>query len=67
MRTPKQLPDAEFEIMQIIWNHPVPISTTKVDKLIRGTKTWHISTIKTLMRRLVTRGMLSTEKHGKEL
>ena len=63
----KQLPDAEFEIMQIIWSQPVPITSVQVDNLLREMKTWHISTVKTLLRRLVARGFLSAEKHGKEL
>jgi len=52
--------------MQIIWNNPAPITSTQVDLLLRELKTWHISTVQTLLRRLVTRGFLSTEKSGKE-
>jgi len=61
-----QLPDAEFEIMQVIWNNPAPITSTQVDILVNRQKTWHISTVQTLLRRLVGRGFLSAEKNGKE-
>ena len=66
MKKLSQLPDAEFEIMQIIWNNPVPVTSTQVDTLLRDLKAWHISTVQTLLRRLVKRGYLSAEKNGKE-
>ena len=62
-----QLPDAEFQIMQIIWDNPSPITSAQVDMQLRESKSWHVSTVKTLLRRLVERGFLSTEKNGKEL
>jgi len=62
-----QLPDAEFKIMQIVWNNPVPITSARVEFLLKESKAWHISTVQTLLRRLVKRGFLSTEKIGKEL
>jgi len=66
MQKLQQLPDAEFEIMQIIWNNPAPITSMQVDTMLQESKTWHISTVQTLLRRLVKRGFLSTEKNGKE-
>jgi len=62
-----QLPDAEFEIMQIIWKNPAPITSVQVDILLKEAKSWHVSTVKTLLRRLVGRGFLAAEKTGKEL
>ena len=63
----QQLPDAEFEVMQIIWNSSEPMSSGQVDLHLKDSKAWHVSTVKTLLRRLVARGFLSTEKSGKEL
>jgi len=62
-----QLPDAEFQIMQIIWNNPVPLTSAKVESLLKETKAWHLSTVQTLLRRLVARNFLSPEKKGKEI
>jgi len=62
-----QLPDAEYDVMQIIWNESTPITSVQIDEKLREMKTWHISTVKTLLRRLVARGFLSAQKHGKEL
>jgi predicted transcriptional regulator len=61
-----QLPDAEFRIMQVIWNNPAPITSAQVDMNLKESKAWHVSTVKTLLRRLVDRGYLSAEKNGKE-
>ena len=63
----EKLPDAEFEIMQIIWNAPTPITTAQVAERVKGVKDWHLSTVKTLLRRLAARGYLTGEKHGQEL
>ena len=67
MQIPSQLPEAEFEIMQIVWANPSPITTAQIAGLAKGTKSWHLSTIKTLLRRLMTRGFLHGEKQGNEL
>ena len=48
MPVPSQLPDAEFEIMQIIWSQSAPITSARVDELISEIKAWHVSTVKTL-------------------
>ena len=67
MSVPSPIPEAEFEIMRVIWDNPTPITTVRVAALIGETKSWHLSTIKTLLRRLMVRGFLSGEKRGKEL
>jgi len=62
----QQLPDAEFQIMKIIWSNPTPITSVKVESFMKDSKAWHISTVQTLIRRLVTRGFLSVDKSKKE-
>ena len=62
----KHLPDAEFEIMRIVWGQFGPIASGEIEKLLSEVKVRHISTINTLLRRLVSRGFLSAEKRGKE-
>ena len=59
-----QISEAEFEVMKIIWKH-APISTTEItDRLLRTTS-WSPKTIQTLIKRLVTKGVLTYEKHGR--
>lgn len=66
MNTIKKLPDAEFEIMKVIWANDPPITTSIVMEQLGKEKEWKAQTIITLMLRLVDRGFLRTEKKGKE-
>jgi len=66
MEDMKKLPDAEFDIMQVVWAHEPPITTSEIMKLLGNDKKWKIQTVVTLMLRLVERGFLRSEKHGKE-
>jgi predicted transcriptional regulator len=66
MENMKKLPDAEFEIMKVVWAHEPPITTSEIMKLLGNEKQWKIQTVVSLMLRLVERGYLRSEKHGKE-
>ena len=62
----KKLPDAEFDIMKVAWDNEPPVTTTFVKDQLGKEKEWKIQTVVTLMLRLVERGFLRSEKHGKE-
>ena len=62
----KKLPDAEFDIMKVVWDNEPPVTTTFVKDQLGKEKEWKIQTFVTLMLRLVERGFLRSEKHGKE-
>lgn len=62
----KRLPEAEFEIMKIVWASEHPITTSLIMRRLGDEKDWKIQTIVSLMQRLVDRGFLRSEKHGKE-
>ena len=62
----KKLPDAEFDIMKVVWDNEPPVTTTFVKDQLGKDKEWNIQTVVTLMLRLVERGFLRSEKHGKE-
>jgi len=62
----KKLPDAEFDIMKVVWAHEPPITTSQIMKFLGEEKGWKIQTIVSLMFRLVEREFLRSEKHGKE-
>ncbi|KAB1437833.1 BlaI/MecI/CopY family transcriptional regulator [Candidatus Galacturonibacter soehngenii] len=66
MNTLKKLPDAEFEIMKVVWANEPPITTSMIMEALGKEKEWKPQTILTLMVRLVERGFLRTEKKGKE-
>lgn len=62
----KKLPDSEFKIMKIVWTNEIPITTSDIMKQLENEKDWKIQTVVSLMLRLVNRGFLRSEKHGKE-
>lgn len=62
----KKLPDAEFEIMKVVWANEPPITTSIIMEQLGKEKEWKAQTIITLLLRLVERGFVRTEKNGKE-
>lgn len=66
MEKMKKLPDAEFDIMKVVWANEPPITTSDIMKQLGNEKDWKIQTVVSLMLRLVERGFLRSEKHGKE-
>jgi len=66
MKVIKKLPDAEFEIMRIIWQIEPPVSTNQIIAKLDKDYRWKPQTVLTLLVRLIERGFLSSEKLGKE-
>jgi predicted transcriptional regulator len=62
----KKLPDAEFDVMKVVWANEPPMTTTIIMEQIGKEKGWKIQTVVTLLLRLVERGFLRTEKNGRE-
>jgi predicted transcriptional regulator len=62
----RKLPDAEFEIMKVVWANEPPITTGIIMRQLGDEREWKAQTIISLMLRLVERGFLRTEKNGKE-
>jgi BlaI family penicillinase repressor len=56
-----ELTEAEWAIIQMVWEHePVPAPT--VQELLETQRGWSYSTVKTLMDRMVKKGLLTTER-----
>lgn len=66
MKTIKKLPDAEFDIMKVVWANEPPITTNTIMQQLGKEREWKAQTVISLMLRLVKRGFLRTEKKGKE-
>jgi predicted transcriptional regulator len=66
MENMKKLPDAEFEVMQVVWANEPPITTSEVMNQLGFSKGWKIQMVVTFMLRLTEKGFLRSEKHGKE-
>lgn len=63
MKPLPQISEAEFEVMKVIWEH-APISTNEITEKLTQTTAWSPKTIQTLIKRLVTKGAFSYEKHS---
>jgi BlaI family penicillinase repressor len=56
-----ELTEAEWAIIQMVWEHePVPAPT--VQELLEEQRGWSYSTVKTLMDRMVKKGLMTTER-----
>ncbi len=64
MKSLPQISEAEFEVMKIVWKH-APISTNEITDRLVKTTTWSPKTIQTLIKRLVTKGVLTYEKQSR--
>ena len=56
-----ELTGAEWEIIQAVWENE-PCAAPAVQEKLEARKSWTYSTVKTLMDRMVTKGLLKTEK-----
>ena len=59
-----QISEAEFEVMKIVWKY-APISTNEVTEKLTQTTSWSPKTIHTLLKRLVTKQVLTYEKQSR--
>jgi len=66
MENLRKLPDAEFEVMKVVWANDSPITTSEIMKLLGNERNWKIQSLVSFMVRLVEKGFLRSEKHGKE-
>lgn len=66
MEKMKKLPDAEFDIMEEVWTNEPTMTTTIIMEKLGKEKERKIQMVVSLMLRLVKRGFLRSEKHGKE-
>jgi len=62
----KKLPDAEFNVMKIVWASKPPITANLIMQEHGNKEGWKVQTAISLLLRLVERGFLRTEKNGKE-
>ena len=64
----KKLPDAELDIMKVVWQLEPPVTSgMMLEGLAHNTKKeWKLQTLHTLLNRLVDRGFLSYERKVRE-
>jgi BlaI family penicillinase repressor len=64
MPKPPAISDAEWEVMQVLWE-AAPLTANEVVDRVAGRKDWNPRTVKTLLNRLVNKGALGFEAEGK--
>jgi len=62
----KRLPDAEFEIMKIIWQGEPGITTPMIIDALDGAHNWKPQTVLTMLTRLIGKGFLVSERVGRQ-
>jgi BlaI family penicillinase repressor len=63
MPKPPQITDAEWEVMQVLWESS-PRTASEVADEVAGRMDWHHKTVKTLLGRLVKKGALKFKEEG---
>ena len=64
MKALPKISEAEYEVMKIVWNY-APISTNEITEHLTRTTDWSPTTIQTLIKRLVNKGVLTHEKRSR--
>ncbi|MBE6563504.1 MAG: BlaI/MecI/CopY family transcriptional regulator [Ruminococcaceae bacterium] len=62
----KRLPEAEYEVMNAIWNGVPPLNTAYLMEAVGKEKGWKAPTLISFLVRLQDRGYVTSEKKGKE-
>ena len=67
MKKFKKLPDAELDVMKIIWDwqNEIPITTSQIKEKLDNVRLVNISAVHVLLTRLVGKGFLKTFKQEK--
>ena len=61
-----RLPEAEFEVMQAVWEGEAPMTTNYLMKAVGNEKGWKAPTLISFLVRLEKRGFIVSCKKGKE-
>ncbi|MCI0589272.1 MAG: BlaI/MecI/CopY family transcriptional regulator [Planctomycetes bacterium] len=64
MKAPPRISEAEWKVMRVLWEEH-PRTASQVAQALGPQAAWTDRTVKTLLARLVKKGVLSTESDGK--
>jgi len=65
MKETTKISDAEWRVCQVLWQQS-PLMTSEVIERLADSAEWNPSTIKTMLARLVKKGVLGYESRGRE-
>ena len=58
----EKISESELEVMRVLWEAGDALPITEIRQLLQERKGWEATTIKTLVQRLVAKGVLEQEK-----
>ena len=58
----EKITDSELEIMHVLWEAGDALPVTDIRRILHDRKGWEATTVKTLIQRLVSKGVLAQEK-----
>lgn len=61
----RRLPDAELEVMNAVWDCTPPVARLDIEHILQDKHPMAVTTILTLLTRLVEKGFLMSEKRGR--
>lgn len=59
-----KISDSELEVMRVLWKAGDALPVTEIRETLHQSRGWEATTVKTLISRLVTKGVLRQEKRG---
>ena len=59
-----KISDSELEVMRVLWHAGDALPVTEIRETLQKSRGWEATTVKTLISRLVTKGVLRQEKRG---
>ncbi len=65
MKDKPKISDAEWKVMQVVWSKG-EATANDVTEAVEGEKEWNPKTVRTLINRLVSKGVLSHESKGRQ-
>ena len=60
----ERISDSELEVMKLLWQAGDALPVTEIRETLQRTRGWEATTVKTLVSRLVAKGVLWQEKRG---
>ncbi len=64
MKTPMRITEAEWAVMDVVWER-APVAASEVAEALERGRGWTLATVRTLLRRLVNKGALGQAEDGK--
>jgi predicted transcriptional regulator len=60
----ERIGEAEYAVMEVLWQD-APLTAAEVAERVPGSRDWSIRTVKTMLGRLLAKGILSHEEDGR--